>query len=312
MSSYFGNMFAGVGEQMPGQGGNYLNPGHRYVAHVDNVIMKVSQKGGHQQLIVEMRILESNDPARPIGCAASWVLNTNHQPWKGNYTWFLAACAGIHISDEANVKKVITPQVAEFAVVQNPVSPLKGRIVAVQCETITTQGKKQPFTKHMWEPVDQAQWQPRAAQVLSAAPTPIPGQAPGATAYPSGAGNSPQHPPAGFNLPQPTAGAPSAPNPFGAPQAAPNPFVAQPPAATAGFPGAPPAAAWGTAPPGQPPQPAANPFGAGAMPFAAAPPAPPTAAPAAPGPSDWRPNPNDPTGRWEWSPSTGQQRQRAA
>lgn len=324
MTGYFGSMFQGVGGTMPGQGGNHFRPGFSGLVVIEAIKVQQSHRGGHTNVITEMRVLESNQAEKPVGSAASWVLNTQHQPWKGNYTWLLAACAGIDISNEAEVKRQITDQVAEFAV--SPQQPMRGKVVRLQTEEITTQGKRQPFTKHIWKPVDQSVYQAQVHALLASAPVPAPGQQ-----IPS----SPQQPPAGFNLPQgtpqgqppqgfgmPAAAAPqgfggfappggtpgyappatSAPAGYSPPGFAPPggaPTYAPATSAPAGY--APPGAAGGFAPPG----------GFGGAPAAApAHAAPPAMAmpPAAPAITDWTPNVNDPTGTWEWSPSTGKQR----
>lgn len=316
MTGYFGNIFSGVGQQMPGQGGNHFNPGFMGLVVVDAIKIQQSHKGGHNNVIVEVRILESNMPDKPVGGAGSWVLNTTHQPWKGNFTGFLAAASGISPNNEAQVKAQINEQVAEFAV--GAQQPFRGRVLRLQTSQILTQGKRQPFTKHDWTPVDQAQYATQVQQLLSSATVATPGQ---------------QQPPAAFNVPgvsqpQPAAAPPAFP---GAAQAAPpayapqpqQPFASpqaafQPPAMSVppSFPGAstPPA----YSPPAQsaplPFVPQAAPGGAaafgvsfGAPPVAAPPPV--QAQPA--GPTDWIPNVNDTTGTWEWSPSTGKQRNKA-
>ncbi len=122
--------------------------------------------------------------------------------------------------------------------------PFRGTVLGCRAVTITTKGKKQPFTKCNWSN-PMARVAPRTAPVTAPAATPAPYGHPPAPAAPPPAYAQPGAPPApqGAYPPPPAVGQTIA----GAP-------AAPPPAPAYAQPGAPPAA---VAPPQQQPGPAA-------------------------------------------------------
>ena len=284
------------------EGGNYLNPGHRYLLEMMKMEAKYSRKG-FPITVTEWRVHESDDPKIRPGAQASWVPNMQHELSLGNVMMMVGATSGmVDPEDKQLLKARIDGATLEYCA--GPAQPLKGKMVEVLTETITTKEKGQPFTKHRWmittKPPIQA-----ILQGLIQAPTPQPQpSAPitgayGPAAMFAGAGAPMGAPPAGGAL----FGAP-APAPGGALFGAPAPSMGAAPqgAGLFGAP-APSMAAPQMAPPG------GNLFG-GAPPSIAAPQVPsmaPPVPPLAPAPR-WIVHPTNPA--YEYLEGTQQYRAR--
>ncbi len=130
------------------EGGNYLNAGHRYLLEMMKMEAKYSRKGA-PITVTEWRVHESDDPKIRPGAQASWVPNMQHELSLGNVMVMVAATSGkIDPSDKAAVVANVTRDVLEMCA--GPAQPLKGKMVEVITEGITTKEKGQPFTKHRW------------------------------------------------------------------------------------------------------------------------------------------------------------------
>jgi hypothetical protein len=143
------SIFGNTGNAAFSEGGNYLNPGHRYLLEQLKFEARHNRKG-IPVTITEWRVHESDDPKIRPGAQASWVPNMTHELSLGNVMLCVAAVKGIDPNDKDAVKREITTQVLELCA--SPVQPLKGKMVEVVTEQITTKEKGQPFTKHRWIP----------------------------------------------------------------------------------------------------------------------------------------------------------------
>ena len=87
--------------------------------------------------IVQLEILESSIPERPVGTRMDWIANFKHDPTPGNVKGFISAsmgCTPEEVSYEAT-KLVASSQ-----------NPLHGRLVRVEATSILTKAQKE-FTK---------------------------------------------------------------------------------------------------------------------------------------------------------------------
>jgi len=202
------------------EGGNYLNPGHRYLLEMMKMEAKYSRKGV-PITVTEWRVHESDDPKIRPGAQASWVPNMQHELSLGNVMMMVAATSGrIDPSDKAAVVAGVTRDTLELCA--SPEQPLKGRMVEVVTEGITTKEKGQPFTKHRWmittKPPVQAVLQGLISPPMPQQPSaPVTGAYGPAAVFPApGAGVPMGAPPAGgglFGAPAPSAGLFGAPAP---------------------------------------------------------------------------------------------------
>ena len=164
-----GKLFSGFSEAKPVTGGGvYLNPGHRYRLEVQRVSFYDGRNG--EFLIHEFMIVESDDPTRPVGTGASWLVKYGTDMTFPNFRAFLAAANGIDPGDEAAINREITDDVAELAVSES--QPLRGSLIDVTVIEVQTK-KGTPFSKHVWKPV-LGQDKPRIEPAAVAAPPPPP------------------------------------------------------------------------------------------------------------------------------------------
>jgi len=287
------------------EGGNYLNPGQRYL--LENLKMEATfARKGFPITITEWRVHESDDPKIRPGAQVSWVPNMMHELSLGNVMMMVAATSGkVDPNDKAAVKQNVTKEVLEYCA--GPAQPLKGKMVEVVTEGITTKEKGQPFTKHRWIPTSKP---PVQAILMGQIQAPAPQQpsAPITGAYGPAAMF-------GGGAPAPTAPAPGGGAFFGAPAPAPQapgaamfgaPVPAAPGAAMFGAP-APQAGGgmFGAPAPSMPMQPAAPPggglFGAPVPQMASAPQMPPQVAPPPPV-QQWVVHPHNPA--YEYLPGS--------
>lgn len=138
-----GGLFSGIEDAQISGGGIYLLDGG-YLVELIKVFTLVSRKK-EDLVVVEFKILESNNPARTVGSRASWVVNLKQDAALGNLKGF-ALAAGTTPGEEP-------PHIDEAAIefIVSKENPLEGTKVAVQCTTITTRAGT-PFTKHEWSP----------------------------------------------------------------------------------------------------------------------------------------------------------------
>lgn len=130
------------------EGGNYLNPGHRYLLEMLKMEAKFSRKG-FPITVTEWRVHESDDPQIRPGAQASWVPNMQHELSLGNVMMMVGATSGkVDPDNKQMLKAQIDSATLEYCA--GPAQPLKGRMVEVVTENITTKEKGQPFTKHRW------------------------------------------------------------------------------------------------------------------------------------------------------------------
>jgi hypothetical protein len=210
--------------------GNYFNPG-RYKLHLLRCLSKQTQKSG-VAFIAEFEVLESDNPAHPIGSKGTFFVKMIQQQQAfSNILEMMAALLGFDISNKEHVAQIdqqLRPQLPGLmtALETQGTTVLGGReTVAVECRVILTKANKE-FTLHVWSP-----WTPPPGWTPAA--TPATAQMPQRTAA------QPAAAPQGY----PPASAPSAyaPPAYAPPALAPAPAYAPPVAAVPAY--APPVAA---------------------------------------------------------------------
>ena len=181
--------------------GNYFNPG-RYKLRLLRCLSKQTQKSG-VAFIAEFEVLESDNPAHPIGSKGTFFVKMIQQQQAfSNILEMVAALVGFDITNPQHVEQInrdLRPQLPGLmtALETQGTGVLGGHeTISVECRIIITKANKE-FTLHVWSP-----W------------TPAPGWVPAAT-------------PAVAQMPQRTAAQPAA-APQGLPSAYTPPAFAQP------------------------------------------------------------------------------------
>lgn len=124
-----------------------------YRGRVRDIKMVTRRVGGEVLYIVRFDILESSDVARlPVGSVADWAANFRHDSTPDNIARFLAACAGVDLTE-------ITPDMAKASLSGwvddktdlDPTKPsvLFGYEVAIQVTRIKTR-KGGDFSEHIF------------------------------------------------------------------------------------------------------------------------------------------------------------------
>ena len=209
--------------------GNYFNPG-RYKLRLLRCLSKQTQKSGIG-FISEFEVLESDNPAHPIGSKGTYFVKMAQQQQAfSNVKEMLAAILGFDVTNRehlAQFEREVSPQLGNImtALESQGTAVLQGReTVSVECRIKMTQ-RNTEFTLHTWSPWTPAPgWQPN--------PTPAMAQMPQRTAVAAPQGYPAAYAPPAFAPPA------LAPQPAYAPQAVPAGYAPQ--AATAAN-GAPPA-----------------------------------------------------------------------
>lgn len=211
--------------------GNYFNLGH-YKLRLLRCLSKQTQKSG-MAFIAEFQVLESDNPAHPIGSKGTYFVKMdNQQQAFSNVLEMMAALLGFDITNREHITQIdqqLRPQLAGLmtALETQGTAVLGGReTISVECRpTVTKAGRD--FTLHVWAPwTPPAGWQP--------APTPAVAVMPQRSAQPTaGQGFPPAFAPAALPQAAPPAYAPpQAPQPAYPPAppaaSAPNPFWMNP------------------------------------------------------------------------------------
>lgn len=151
MTTQAANPFAGVNSAPTTTQGSYLEPG-RYKLKIGKCIYKKLFKGG-DAFIVETTVVESSNPAIPVGGARTW-LQKNNESFKASVKLFCYAACGFDVRDEKQEKAIKdleqhTETILMKAITDNA---LAGREVYVD---VTAKDKKQSegtFNLHTFSP----------------------------------------------------------------------------------------------------------------------------------------------------------------
>lgn len=138
-------------------------------------ISKCKAVDGHEGdlwFVVEFEILEADVedgyPAVKVGRFYSWVTKWNTNMGPINVKRFALASQGLDPNDEANDGEVdddfIETMVGQEKDADEPGTWLAGIEMDVQCDMIITKGKKEPFTKHTWYPIEDPDADPKDAE----------------------------------------------------------------------------------------------------------------------------------------------------
>ena len=212
--------------------GNYFNPG-RYKLRLLRCLSKQTQKSG-VAFIAEFEVLESDNPAHPIGSKGTFFVKmTQQQQAFSNIKEMMAAVLGFDISNPEHMKQIeqqLSPQLPALmtALETQGTVVLGGKeTVAVECRVKMTQ-RNTEFTLHVWAPwTPPPGWTPAATPAVAQMPQRTAAQPAAAPqGYPSAYGGAPPaYAPPAFAPP----GLAPAPAPALAPVPAPAPGGAQPP-----------------------------------------------------------------------------------
>jgi hypothetical protein len=180
-----------------GGNGPKFPPGTYPKVRIEDVKMHQARTG-EDFFIVSGTVLETNNPACPVGTKADWVCNMKHDSSPGNVKSFAGALMGVRGDDE--IKRQITTGVITHLI--SPAQPGRGRVVGLQVVTIQTK-RGSDFNKHIWTVCDGGAPALAAAPALPAVPAvapalPPPPVVPAAPALPPPPPAPPAFPPAGW------------------------------------------------------------------------------------------------------------------
>ena len=137
--------FNGLGGVTVRKGGVYFLPGNYLVEIVKVHIFDTRKR--ETMFCVDCKVLESDNPERPVGSSPTWMVKMSLDSAFGNIKGFIAAAIG---KDDPNAPD-ITPKewedTAELAI--SAANPLAGMKVRAECLNILTKDNK-PFTQVRW------------------------------------------------------------------------------------------------------------------------------------------------------------------
>lgn len=176
--------------------GNYLSPG-RYKLRLLRCLSKQTQKSG-TAFIAELEVLESDNPAHPIGSKGTYFVKMAQQQQAfSNILEMLVAFLGFDITNPEHVSQIdaqLRPQLAGLMTALETQGPavLQGReTVSVECRVKLTQ-RGTEFTLHTWSPWTPAPgWQPAPTPATASMPQRTAAQAPAPQGYPTAHGGTP-------------------------------------------------------------------------------------------------------------------------
>lgn len=121
------------------EGGTYLLPG---VYRIEVIACKhIKTRQGREAFVVELSILESNNPERPPGSTCSWMVMLDQEPALGNIKNFISAaypCEDSQVSEQA------------VLLIVGEKNPLKGHRARASAVNIKTKNRGTDFTKVKW------------------------------------------------------------------------------------------------------------------------------------------------------------------
>lgn len=158
--------FAGLAGIKTNQGGLYFLDGD-YDVELDEVKL-ITPRTPPDCFIVSAKVVKSTCAERAPGCKPSQVIKMKEailETVMGNIKQFAGAALGIEDPDSYTVApdpdipddttEAATDrfwdEALEFMISED--QPLRGMVIHLNCSTIITKEKKQPFTKHVWGPV---------------------------------------------------------------------------------------------------------------------------------------------------------------
>lgn len=158
--------------------GNYFNNGH-YKLKLLRGLSKETQKSGIA-FITEFEVLESDNPAHPIGSKGTWFVKMgslqDKQIGSSNILEMMAALLGFDIKNRDHLTQIdqqLRPQLAGLmhALETQGTAVLGGReTVAVECRMTLTK-RNTEFTLHAWSPwTPPPGWQPVPTPAVAAMP----------------------------------------------------------------------------------------------------------------------------------------------
>ena len=158
--------------------GNYFNPG-RYKLRLLRCLSKETQKSG-TAFIAEFEVLESDNPAHPIGSKGTYFIKMGSQQDRqigfSNILEMMSAILGFDITNREHVTQIdqqLRPQLAGLmtALESQGTAVLGGReTVSVECRIKLTKANRE-FTLHTWSPWTPPQgWQPAPTPAVAAMP----------------------------------------------------------------------------------------------------------------------------------------------
>lgn len=140
-------MFEGLEKAELHVRGSYFLEGN-YVVEIENTIAKKTRKSG-EALIVECRVLKSDNGAIPVGVKKSWVQPTrNVDTALPNILNFLLAALGLdHTVDAEKIKTEIMPNASAIMKEAVTKNSFKGERVLLEVKTVKTK-EGRDFSRH--------------------------------------------------------------------------------------------------------------------------------------------------------------------
>jgi hypothetical protein len=147
------NPFAGMREAKTFGSGNYLEPGN-YKLEIVRMLWQKLNAGG-EALIVEFKILESNNEKHKVGGEASWFQKAN-ESFLSESKLFLYAATGHDVKNDAHQKRIkeqIEPACEGIMLHALQSNAFKGRQVFVKVFHKPKKKKADEiFSKHVFAP----------------------------------------------------------------------------------------------------------------------------------------------------------------
>lgn len=148
------NPFAGIREAKTySDGGNYFTPGD-YEVDIDKMIWKVAEEG-YQALIVEFKVVASNNEKIKVGETYSWF-QKNNKAFKSEAKAFCIAAVGYDERNEAHaqaIKEKVEPNCENIMLKGVQEQKLKGRRLKLKVFAKPKKDKpNESFHKHIFSP----------------------------------------------------------------------------------------------------------------------------------------------------------------
>jgi hypothetical protein len=156
--------FAGIEEAKVFKTGQYFKPG-LYTVKIKAVKWVVGSVGKKEFVVIETEVLESNNPEVPVGGERSQVIDYSSVMGQPNVKAFVAAASGVdpgssNVNDEVSAywSKTVGEHLSFEAIcdlIVSDTNPLEDVVLGLECVEVTTKSGD-PFTKHSWQPNEQA------------------------------------------------------------------------------------------------------------------------------------------------------------
>lgn len=144
--------FDGVNNATEFESGSYFPwANSKYKCEISRVLVKPARKG-FNVFIVEMNVLESNNPEVTPGTSRSWLQKLNIDGADSSLKAFAYAALGIDKDDKEAKAKADAAQALEAACDKGA---FNGITVYVETHAVITRERKTQFTRHTFSPCEE-------------------------------------------------------------------------------------------------------------------------------------------------------------